>query len=206
METRRADALVDLADRAAGADTDPDSCLVVVHAPADVIDGKVDGNGQIDDLHIARDSVLRLLCDAKIEFSIDGPDGTTIGIARTGRSIPRWLRRRILRRDGSTCRFPGCERRIRHLHHLHHWSQGGPTNAANLVGLCWHHHRLVHEGGWTLHGNPEQGDLTFTSPLGRRLRSRPRPLRHDTRTRAAHATGRRVSDPPPTTSARAHSP
>ncbi len=204
LDTRRADALVDLADQAAGRDTDPDSCLVVVHVPADVVDGHVDGNGQIGDLHIARDSVLRLLCDTKVEFSIDHPDGTTIGIGRTGRSIPRWLRRRILRRDNGCCRFPGCSRPVRHLHHLHHWAAGGPTNASNLVGLCWHHHRLVHEGGWTIDGNPDHGDLTFTSPLGRRLRSKPRPLRHDTRTRATHAAGTRIGDPPH--AARAHGP
>ena len=63
--------------------------------------------------------------------------------------------------------------------------------------LCWYHHRLVHEGGWEIAGNPEVGDLVFTSPLGRRLRSRPRPLRHDTRTRATHATGVRVGLPEP---------
>lgn len=205
MDTRRADALVDLSDQAAGNKSDPDSCLVVVHAPAEVIDGHVDGNGQIHDLHIARDSVLRLLCDAKVEFSIDHPDGTTIGIARSDRNPPRWLRRRILRRDGGCCRFPGCGRPVRHLHHLRHWSAGGPTDASNLVGLCWHHHRLVHEGGWAIDGNPEHGDLTFTSPLGRRLRSRPRPLRHDIGTRAARAAGVRVGDHEPATAGSAPS-
>ena len=195
LDTRRADAVVDLADHAAGNQSDPDSCLVVVHAAAEVIDGHVDGNGQIDDLQVPRESVLRMLCDCKVEFHLDTPDGTTIGIGRADRTIPRWLRRRILRRDGGCCRFPGCGRRVRHIHHLRHWANGGPTDANNLVGLCWHHHRLVHEGGWEIDGNPELGDLVFTSPLGRRLRSRPRPLRHDTRTRATRAAGVRVADP-----------
>src|SRR5690606_11931922 len=175
MDARRADALVDLGDQAAGEQSDPDSCLVVVHAPAEVIDGHVDGNGQIDDLQVPAESVLRMLCDAKVEFHLDTPDGVTIGIARAGRTIPRWLRRRILRRDGGCCRFPGCGRKVRHLHHLTHWSDGGPTDANNLCGLCWYHHRLVHEGGWTVDGNPEHGDLVFASPHGRRLRSRPNP-------------------------------
>jgi hypothetical protein len=187
IDARRADALVDLADTYAGLTADPDTALVVVHAPAEVIDGHVDGNGQIEDLQIPRGSILRLLCDSKVEFSIDTPDGTTIGIGRTDRTIPRWLRRRIARRDGGHCRFPGCGRRIRQIHHLHHWTNGGPTNAHNLVGLCWYHHRLVHEGHWTIHGNPDH-ELTFTSPHGRRLRSRPQPLRPDTRARAATAT------------------
>lgn len=133
LDTRRADALVDLADQAAGSRSDPDSCLVVVHAPAEVIDGHVAGNGQIEDLQVPRDSVLRMLCDCTVEFHLDTPDGATIGIGRAGRTIPRWLRRRILRRDGGCCRFPGCGRKVRHLHHLEHWSDGGPTDATNLT-------------------------------------------------------------------------
>ena len=188
MDARRADALVDLADTYAGCDSDPDTSLVVVHAPAAVIDGHLDANGRIEDLQVPRDSILRLLCDTRIEFNIDGPDGTTIGIGRTGRSIPRWLRRRIQHRDGPTCRFPGCQRRIRQIHHLHHWSHGGPTDAPNLVGLCWYHHRLVHEGDWTVEGNADH-QLTFTSPCGRQVRSRPQPLRPDIRDRAADISG-----------------
>ncbi|MGV3758100.1 MAG: DUF222 domain-containing protein [Actinomycetota bacterium] len=189
MDARRADALVDLSHQAAAEQADPDSCLVVVHAPAEVIDGAGGGNGQIGDLQVPRESVLRMLCDAKVEFHLDTPNGLTIGIGRADRTIPRWLRRRILRRDGGCCRFPGCERRVRQIHHLRWWRNEGPTDANNLVGLCWYHHRLVHQGGWTIDGNPEQGDLTFTSPLGRRLRSKPNPLRRDTRTRATHAAG-----------------
>jgi len=180
---RHADALGDLARQRLSDDPGPDPTMVVVHADATVIDGLRDGNGWLDGTLLPRHSVLRLLCDTKIEFSIDGPDGTTVGIGRTDRTPPRWLRRRILRRDDSTCRFPGCRRRIRHLHHIHHWSQGGPTTSPNLAGLCWHHHHLVHEGGWTITGNADH-QLTFTSPHGRTHRGRPPPLRPDTKARA----------------------
>jgi len=188
VDVQRADALLELADHYAATDADPDTCLAVVHVPADVVDGHVDGNGTISDLQVASDTVLRLLCDCKLEFHIDGPDGVTVGIARAGRSIPRWLRRRIRRRDGGTCRFPGCDRQIRQIHHITHWSRGGTTDACNLAGLCWYHHHLVHEGDWTVLGNAD-GELTFTSPHGRQLRSRPQPLAPHTRRRAAHATG-----------------
>ncbi|TMC80922.1 MAG: HNH endonuclease, partial [Chloroflexi bacterium] len=33
-------------------------------------------------------------------------------------------------------------------HHIEFWSHGGPSNLSNLLPLCYHHHRLVHEGGW----------------------------------------------------------
>jgi len=177
IDQRRADALVDLADHCADTQKDPDASTVVVHAPASIIDGHVDGNGLIGDLPVPRDSILRLLCDTKLEFHLDTPDGVTVGIARAQRTIPRWLRRRILHRDGRCCRFPGCERRIRQIHHIQWWRNQGETNADNLIGLCWHHHRLVHEGGWTITGNPDQGSTTFTSPFGRKLRSKPQPLR-----------------------------
>jgi hypothetical protein len=185
---RRADALVELADKWAAGDVDPDTCLAVVHVPADVVDGHVDGNGTVDDLQVAADSVLRLLCDCKLEFHIDNPDGATVGISRGSRSIPRWLRRRIRKRDGGTCRFWGCDRQIRQIHHVQHWSRGGPTDGCNLCGLCWYHHHLVHEGGWTIQGNADH-ELTFVSPFGREVTSRPQPLAPHTRRRAAHAAG-----------------
>jgi hypothetical protein len=140
-------------------------------------------------MQIPSESVLRHLCDARLEFSVDAPDGTTIGIGRAGRVPPRWLRRRVRHRDGDRCRFPGCARRIRHLHHIQHWVRdGGPTDAANLCGMCWHHHRVVHEGGWSVTGSADR-ELTFTSPHGRELRSRPQGIRPATRTRAERAAG-----------------
>jgi hypothetical protein len=93
----------------------------------------------------------------------------------------------IANRDG-TCRFPGCGRRIRQRHHIRHWTKQGPTDACNLVGLCWAHHHLVHEGGWTIEGTPD-AELTFISPHGRRCTSRPKPLQPQVRTRARQAAG-----------------
>jgi len=134
LDVRRADALVAMCDEQAAANPDPESALVVVHVDADVVDGKVAGNGQIEGLEVAAESVLRLLCDAKVEFAIDGPDGTTIGIGRASRVLPPWLRRRIRRRDSGCCRFPGCESRIRHVHHSRHWVRDrGPTLGTSLV-------------------------------------------------------------------------
>jgi hypothetical protein len=44
---------------------------------------------------------------------------------------------------------------------------------ANLVELCWHHHRLAHEGGWRV--RPERdGTVTTVDPLGRIVRPEPR--------------------------------
>jgi hypothetical protein len=179
---RAADALLELAHLRAAIDPDPDSVLAVVHVDADVLAGARDGNGMVGDLPISRETARRLMCDAKVEFSIDQPDGTTVGIGRASRAVPRWLRRKVAHRDGC-CRFPGCGRSIRHRHHLRYWTAEGPTNADNLVGLCWLHHHLVHEGGWVITGHPDH-ELVFTGPAGRTLRSRPRPVDRAFRSRA----------------------
>ena len=39
----------------------------------------------------------------------------------------------------------------------------GPTSLSNVVLLCQHHHRLVHEGGWTLDLG-EDGAVTVIRP------------------------------------------
>ena len=39
--------------------------------------------------------------------------------------------------DGERCRYPGCTRRRKlHAHHVERWSEGGPTDLANLLLLC----------------------------------------------------------------------
>jgi hypothetical protein len=37
-----------------------------------------------------------------------------------------------------------------HAHHVRHWAHGGATDLGNLVHLCSRHHRLVHEGAFTI--------------------------------------------------------
>jgi len=69
-----------------------------------------------------------------------------------------WAKHRA--RD-ENCRFPGCTRQYYiDGHHIKHWSKGGKTSLDNLVLLCRHHHRLVHEGGFSCSKNPE-GKVEF---------------------------------------------
>ena len=53
-------------------------------------------------------------------------------------------------------------------HHIVHWDDGRPTNLANLVLLCEHHHRVVHRAGWDIQlapdGIPEFLPPTFVDP------------------------------------------
>jgi hypothetical protein len=77
-------------------------------------------------------------------------EGNPLGIGRAARNVPRWLRRQLLYRDHG-CTFPGCGTRMfLRAHHIHHWELGGPTDYDNLVLVCAFHHKLVHEGGWSV--------------------------------------------------------
>jgi hypothetical protein len=76
--------------------------------------------------------------------------GTPLNLGRKTRTIPPSLRRALTVRDRG-CRFPGCDRcRFLDAHHIHYWGTGGETALGNLLLLCRRHHRLVHEGGYTV--------------------------------------------------------
>ena len=179
-EERAAAALRDLCaedlGRAAAEGSEPDAAMVVIHAPATLLDDDdVEASATINGEPITHEALRRFLCDARIEVSFDTPDGRTVGVGRATRNPPAWLRRRVLGRDHRRCRWPGCGRAIRHLHHMQHWTKGGATDAANLMSVCWHHHHLLHEGGWNATGDAD-GEITITSPHGRILPSRAGPM------------------------------
>ena len=78
------------------------------------------------------------------------------------------MRRALIARDGG-CRFPGCTSH-RHCdgHHIKHWQHGGETSLDNLVLLCRHHHRLVHEGGFDCRKS-DSGEIYFVDRREQRL-------------------------------------
>lgn len=178
-DQRAAGALRDLCAKDLGRSgrdgSEPDSAMVVIHAPADLLHEGDTGNATINGEPIPHDALRRFLCDARIEVHFDDPDGRTVGVGRATRHPPRWLRRRALGRDHGECRWPGCRRGLRHLHHMVHWPDGGPTDSSNLMGVCWHHHHLLHEGGWSASGDAD-GEIVLTGPTGRTIRSRAGPL------------------------------
>lgn len=119
-------------------------------------------------VRFSEDAVRRLACHAQVEWVLE-TDGRAVGVGRKMRTLPPKLMRLLQHRDGG-CRFPGCERRrwIK-AHHLVHWARGGATDLDNLVLLCSAHHRLVHEGGWGIRGDPG-ASLTFVREDGTPLR------------------------------------
>jgi hypothetical protein len=73
-----------------------------------------------------------------------------LDVGRRTRAIPTAIRRALWIRDKG-CRFPGCaSTRFLHGHHVQRWLHGGRTSLDDLILLCSFHHRLVHEGGFTV--------------------------------------------------------
>ena len=163
-QERHAEAVIQMASESVAEDRDHDRATVVLHLGIDQLS---DPNATVNvgNREYARDDLLRLTCDGRLQPAIDDANGTTVGIGRVSRQSPAWLRRSMIERDGG-CRFPGCLRtRWTHGHHLIHWAEGGPTNLDNLINLCGFHHRLIHRQGWVIHGNPN-GDVTFINQWG----------------------------------------
>ena len=123
--------------------------------------GAVMRNGTPLPLEMAR----MLACDsARVNVTAD-ETGAVLDVGRRTRTIPPSIARALWLRDGC-CRVPGCGRR-RHLqgHHIEHWADGGPTSLANLVLVCGHHHKCLHEG--RLFVEIRDGKLVFRDAHGR---------------------------------------
>jgi len=181
ISLRRADALVRMAKgyhSETSGSSDGDRFLVHVHTDMATLKATGTGaEGEIDELgSISAETARRLACDAGVVHWLGHGDGTgadgqgrevhTLNVGRKTRSIPPSIRRALQRRDGG-CRFPGCTcSSFVDAHHIHHWADGGETSLNNLVLLCSHHHRLVHEGGFTI-GKTATGSINFSDPAGR---------------------------------------
>lgn len=140
---------------------------IVLHHDIDP-DGNV-GPGQIHLGGIVPDPVARYLaCDAAVMVAAYRA-GELIGITPTVRTPSRALRRALERRDQG-CAHPLCtQRRWLHIHHIVHWIQRGLTIPTNLLCLCPTHHHQLHQGDFTIEGNPEDGTLRFSDRLGHRI-------------------------------------
>ena len=101
------------------------------------------------------------------------PD-TRKGFGRSRYSVPRRLFRQVAARDGG-CRFPGCDRNVRHCdaHHIRYWRRHGHTEYPNLVLLCSRHHHHVHQLDLHLKLLPN-GELHVTWTDGHERTSQPR--------------------------------
>jgi len=59
-------------------------------------------------------------------------------------------------------------------HHMRHWADGGETKLENMVSVCSHHHRFVHEYGYTVR-HVGKTEIEFIEPGGTVVVAAPEP-------------------------------
>lgn len=124
-------------------------------------------------------SVARIACHAQLTALLLDDRGVVVDLGRTRRLFSSQQRRILAARDGG-CRWVGCDRPPAHTdaHHVQSWLDGGATDLSNALLLCRHHHRAVHEAGWTLTvTDPTRGTngpVIARGPNGQQLTSTPR--------------------------------
>ena len=189
---RMADALVELARRALDGGDLPTGHAVRPHVSVivglrtlfakagdtGVAPGELESGGPI-----SAATVRRISCDAGVSRVITDAAGVPLDVGRQQRLVTpgQWIA--LVARDGG-CAFPGCSRPASWCvaHHRVHWADGGPTDLANLVLLCDHHHRVVHHHGWDVtmaaDGRPEFRPPPWVDP-DREPRRNSRPRYHE---------------------------
>lgn len=174
------DAFVDLLR--VGSEADPDRLLgtrrhavQVLITAADLRDDSGLGFFRDRPGTISTATVRRHICDTGTQpIVFDGR--TPLEVGRTQRLFTARQRDALAARDGG-CRFPDCDRPASwcEAHHAIPWQQGGPTDTANGILLCRHHHHLVHDNGWQIEPHPDHGFLAIP-PRSRDPEQHPIPL------------------------------
>ena len=159
---RQADALVEVAKHYLSGNSefkDAPSHQVLVH----VDEAALHDQGGKSDLPV--ESVRRIACDADLVEVSQDKKGNILNLGRKHRVVSPQLKKALLARDGS-CRFPGCtHEKYLDAHHVEHWADGGETSVENTLLLCDSHHRLLHEGAYTIKKN-FAGDWYFRNSTG----------------------------------------
>lgn len=150
---RRALALVSICqdslyeDTAPG-DAPPSEVTVVVDARAATAANGESGVSVLGGSRVGRKALEGVMCHAVTEVIGITEDGRPLDLGRKTRTVSPTLRRHVLTRDMG-CTVDGCSSNYRlEVHHTIPWSQGGSSDAEDLVSLCWfHHHVAVHRLG-----------------------------------------------------------
>ena len=164
---RSADALVELCRQGSSKrDSSGPRAQLIIRASLDTLAGlpgapagELEGGGTVP-----AETVQRYACDSAIS-RITGRTELEQELNHATRTLPASTRRALEARD-RRCVWPGCGRLSTWCdgHHLTWWTNGGQTTLGNLALLCRPHHRLVHEGCWTLR---RQGEQWAASPPAR---------------------------------------
>jgi hypothetical protein len=174
---QRADAFVEICrtytecDPAAARTNLPSVLLVTDHA---TVAGDAVGECRLaSGYRISPDTARRIMCNANLQEVHTDANGAVLAMGRASRTFTPDQFRAMVVRDAH-CRGPGCDVDPAHCeaHHLDEWERDdGPTDLDNGALACRGNcHRMLHEGGWTVTGNPN-GQLDFHDRNGNHIGS-----------------------------------
>jgi hypothetical protein len=94
---------------------------------------------------LSRSTLERLACDCKLSRIITDGHSQILDVGRATRVVSPAIWNALVARD-KHCQWAGCTMPpgFCEAHHIVYWTNGGPTNLANLKLLCWYHHRQTH--------------------------------------------------------------
>jgi hypothetical protein len=104
----------------------------------------------------------RLACNADLVPVVLGTDSEILDLGRTAR-LAHPIQHRALRLRDKGCQAEDCDAPAAwtEAHHLAPWSEGGKTNLADMVLLCPHDHRRIHDPHYA-HERLPDGRIRFT--------------------------------------------
>ena len=104
---------------------------------------------------------------------VDPVTGHLLDYGTTVYRPPQALQDYVIARD-RTCRAPSCRQPAYRCELDHHQPYPhGPTSADNFGPFCKHDHLNKTHAGWHVTRNPDDGTLTWHTPLGRTYRVEP---------------------------------
>lgn len=151
-----ADALADIARLSlSSADAPPalHTAVVVTRIDLDALESGR-GHATIDgvDQPVSASTAREIAASAGVAPMILSGTGEVLDLGRTARLFSPAQKIALVERDGG-CAWPGCHRPPSHAqaHHIAWWKRdSGPTDLANGIMLCSHHHHRVHDDGWRI--------------------------------------------------------
>ncbi len=132
----------------------------------------------------------QLLCGGDLTPVLTAGKHATLDVGRRARLATPHQRRAVGHQQDGTCAGPGCHAPVVHVHHIRHWSDGGPTDLTNLIGLCPACHRLVHAGRLRIDPRTRRAEATVRRRSPGRLPDPQRVRTRAVRARAPAATAR----------------
>lgn len=161
---RRADALAELARKAAASQVAPkhggDRPHMTILIDYAMLLADCQRAGLADGTQLTASQLRQYACDAGVlPVILGGPSGV-LDVGRQQRLVTLDIRKALHARDQG-CVFPGCNRPAADCdaHHIIPWQQQGDTSLANLCLLCKHHHNL-------LEPDPRRSDLQWQVRIG----------------------------------------